>query len=138
VQRHHDAVIEPPLLGVRDVDVAEQRADHAARQIRVPGHRAARDREPLLVLDRPFVRVGHADAVRGHVVHEKVREVLGRDHDQRVGLRLLEPRTELVELGVERVAHLRLRALRAARDPGGVAANAGEDEAHRRRSLSML
>ena len=104
----------------------------------VAGHAAALDRKPRLVLDRPFVVIGHAHAIRGHVVHEEIREVLGGDDDQRVGLRRFEARAQLVELRVERVAHARVGARGAARDARRMAANAREHEAHRRRSFSML
>ena len=76
----------------------------------LPGTRRALDREPLLVLDRPFVRIGHAHAIGRHVVHEEIREVLGRDDDERVGTRRFEARAQLAELRVERVAHRWVRA----------------------------
>ena len=104
----------------------------------VAGHAAPLDREPRFVLDRALVRIGHADAVRGHVVHEEIREVLGGDDDQRIGLRGFEALLQLAELRVERVANARLGARCAARDTRCVAADAGEHEAHRDRSFSML
>ena len=111
----------------------------AARQVRVAGHATALDREPRLVLDRPFVVVGHAHAVRGHVVHEEIGEVLGGDDDQRVGLRGFEARAQLVELRVERIAHFRVGA-RPARPvmPGAWLQTPANTKAHRRRSCSML
>ena len=131
-------MIELPFLGVGDVDVGEHGLDDAPRQVGVTGHTAALDRKPRFVLDRPLVGVGHAHAVSGHVVHEEIGKVLGGDDDQGVGLRRFEAHAQLVELRVERVAHTCVGAGRSARDARRMTANARKDEAHRRRSFSML
>ena len=84
VQRHHDAVVELPLLRVSEVDAGHDALDQAAGQGRRPRIGAWRDGEPLRVLDGALVALRHAHAVGRHVVHEEVGEVLGGDDHQRI------------------------------------------------------
>jgi hypothetical protein len=130
VQRHHDAVIELPLFGVRKVDFLQHRSDQSARQLRVSLDAGARDREPLFVLDRPVVVLRHAHRERGHVVHEEIGEVLGGDDHQRIGALGLDGFAHAREVRVERVARARLGPLGAAGDSRPMAAHADEDRAH--------
>jgi hypothetical protein len=104
VQRHHDPVVELPLLGIGDVDLLHHAAHQAQRQVGVAGYAGLRDAEPAGILDRPLVVVGHADRVGRHVVHEEVREVLGGDDDQRVGFAAASESPHGAEGGMEGVA----------------------------------
>ena len=71
--------------------------------------------EPLRILDRAFIVVGHAHGVGGHVVHEEVREMLRRDDDQSVRPGPLKAIPQPAESRVERLADCRIGPVR----PGG-------------------
>jgi hypothetical protein len=130
VQRHHDAVVELPLLREGDVDVVHRLGDEAAREIGVARNAGSLDAEPARVLDRSVVLVGHADRIRRHVVHEEVREVLGGDDDQGVRLGFAHRLAEASQLRVQCVLERRVGEMGAAGDSRCVAAGGGEDEAH--------
>jgi hypothetical protein len=138
VQRHHDAVVELPFFRVGHVHRLHHFADQALRQRGVAGHPGLLDAEPLRVFDRALVAVGHADRIGRHVVHEEVREVLGRDDDHRVGLRRAHGFAEAMELRVELVLHRRVGQVGAARDAGGVAAHACKNQAHTPATFSFV
>ena len=132
VERDHDPVVEQPLLRVGDVATFHHQRDEPFRQRLVAGHRHLVDAEPTRILDRPAVRIRHADCERRHVVHEEVREVLGGDHDERVGFRCFERQTHPVERGVEAVAQRRVGPVGPTGDARSVAAHPREDERHQR------
>ena len=56
--------------------------------------------------------------------------MLGGDDDQRLGSRGLESFAQPLEARVEALTQARIRALRAPRDSGGVAASSREHETH--------
>ena len=138
MQRHRDAVIELPFLGIGDVDRLHHLLDQPSRQRLVAGHRGALDAEECLVLDRAFVAVGHADGEGRHVVHEEVGEVLGRDHHQRVGPGRADVVAHPAERTLQRLPRLGVGALGAAGDAGGMAAGAAVNQGHQRVSRSAL
>jgi hypothetical protein len=131
-------VIELPFLGIGHVDRLHHAFDQSLRQRFVARHLGALDLEERLVLDRPFIRIGHADREGRHVVHEKVREVLGRHHDQRIRLRRADIVTHPMQGAMQRLSALRVGALSAAGDAGRVAAGAAIDQGHQRFSRSLL
>jgi hypothetical protein len=131
-------VVELPFLGERDVDRLHHLLDQRLRQRGVAGHLRALDADPVRILDRAFVFVGHADRERRHVVHEEVAEVLGADDDQRVRPGGAELFAEAVERGVDGVLHGRVGQMRAAGDAGRVAADARENKTHTPATFSSI
>ena len=138
MQRHRDAMVELPFLGIGHVHRLHHVLDQPARQCLVAGHGRALDPQERLVLDRPLVAIGHADGEGRHVVHEEIGEVLGRDHDQRIGLRRADVVAHAPERGFQRLARLGIRTLGAARHAGGMTAGAAIDQRHQRVSRSAL
>ena len=130
VEWHRDAVVEQPLLGVRDVDGRHDLGDQPLRQVAVARSLELVDAEPARILDRAVVEIGHADGEARHVVHEEVGEVFGRDDDDRLGPACFEIGPHVVERRVEGVAHLEVGEVLAAGNPGGVAAHTRVDERH--------
>ncbi len=110
IERHHNAVIEFPFLGIGDVDSLHDFTRDARAEIRGTGHFRLLNLEPFRIFDRAFVGIPDADAERRHVVHEEIGEVLGRDDDQRFRAAVLDVLALLVELCIERVTHLRVLA----------------------------
>jgi hypothetical protein len=53
MQRHHDAVVELPLLRVREIDLLHDLLDEAPRERGCARHLRAADAQPRLVLDGP-------------------------------------------------------------------------------------
>jgi hypothetical protein len=74
--------------------------------------------------------IGHADREGRHVVHEKIRKMLGTDYDERVGLRLLDREAHAIEGTIERIASRRVGLILAPRDARRVTADAGKDQRH--------
>ncbi len=106
--------------------------DEPAGQLAVAGHPDLVDLDPVGVLDRTVVEVGHADRERRHVVHEEVGEVLGGDDDDRVGPGRLERLAHLVEGDVQALAQRRVGLVVPAPDARCMAADTGEHEWHHR------
>ena len=123
-------MIEQPLLGVGDVDGLHDLGDDPLGEIAIAGGSELLDTEPARIFDRSVVEVGHADREARHVVHEEVGEVLGRDHDDRLGFTRLEVDPHLVERRVERIANLGVGEILAAGDARSVAAHPGVHECH--------
>ena len=130
VERHHDAVVELPFLGIGQVHVGHHGLNQAARQRRGTGEAPRCDAQPVRILNGTLVVVGHAHAVGGHVVHEEVGEVLGRHHHQRIRPRGADLGTHAVHGGVEGFAQLWVGALRPPRDARRVAAHACVNQGH--------
>ncbi|MNT47895.1 hypothetical protein D3C72_1846450 [compost metagenome] len=131
-------MVELPFFRVGHIHRLHHLADQALRQRSVAGDGVLLDAQPLRVFDRALVAVGHADRIGRHVVHEEVREVLGRDDDHRVGLGGAHRLAEAMELRVELVLHRRVGQVRAAGDAGGVAAHACEYETHTPATFSFV
>ena len=130
VERHHHPVIESPFLGVTHVHIFHNHPDQALREFGIAGNAGLADAQPFLVLDRALVAVRHTQAIGRHVVHEEIGEVLGRNHDQRVRPGRFHTSAHRVHPGVEPLALRLVGALVTSGDSGGVAANAGEYQAH--------
>ena len=72
VERHHNAMVEFPFLGIRHVHVLHDVFDETVGQIRIAGNGAPFDAQPLFVLDRALVVVGHPDAICRHIIHKEI------------------------------------------------------------------
>ena len=105
-------------------------ADEPSGERGIAGNRGARDAQPLGILDRSLVLIGHADREGGHVVHEEIREMLGRDDHQRVGPRGLETLAHAAVGAVEFRHDGRIGQMRATRDARRMARDSGEHQTH--------
>src|SRR5581483_5753580 len=90
----------------------------------------ALDSEPRLILDGPFVVLGHTDTDRRHVVHEEVGEVLRPDHHQRIGTRGFEGLPHPVVGRVESISDRRFGAILASCYSRRVTTDPSEYQAH--------
>jgi hypothetical protein len=129
-QRHHDAVIEFPFLRVGEIHGLHHFAYQPQRQARIAGNGGASNAQPLRIFDGSFVILRHAHRESGHVVHEKIRKVLGCDHDQGIGFRGGEVRAHIPVGTVELFDDGRIGHMRAPGDARRVTADAREHEAH--------
>jgi hypothetical protein len=130
MQRHHDAVIELPFLGIGDVDLIHDIGDQPLRQVRRSRNIGAFDAEPGLILYRPGIGLAHPDTKGGHVVHEEIGEMLGADHDQRLGARILNRLAHPLEALVQPVTEGGVGTFCPARDTRRVAANTCKNQRH--------
>ena len=135
-QGHHDAMIELPFLCVREIHGLHHFADQTLRQRRIAGNDGARNAQPLRIFDRSFVALRHAHRECGHVVHEKIGEVLGGDHDQGIGPRRGKFGGHAAIGAVELLDDGFIGHVRAAGDAGSMTADAREHQAHRSATLS--
>ena len=62
MQRHHDAVVETPFLGIGDIDGLLDLAYQAQRQIGIAAHGAMRNAQPGRLLDRAVIIVAMPSA----------------------------------------------------------------------------
>ena len=136
VQRHGDAVVEEPFLGVGDVDRLHYLGNESLREISVAGCSKLLDPEPAGVFDRAVVEVSHTDGEARHVVHEEVGEVLCGDDDHCFRAARFEVRPHVVKGGGEGFADLGIGQVFAAGDARGVTADAGVHKWHQVRSPS--
>ena len=130
MQRHHDAVVEFPLLGVCHVDVLQGGLDQAPGEVGGPRHGGARYTQPVRVLYRALVLLPHAHAIGGHIVHEEVGEMLGGNHDQGLGPTGFQRLPHSIHGGVQRAHILRVRHGLAAGYPRPVGTHPGKYQAH--------
>ncbi len=131
MQRHHDAVVAAPLLGVGGIHCLHDHFSEAPRECRIARNTAALDAQPRRVLNRTLESVADPEAERRHVVHEEVGEVLGRDHQQCFCTAVLNVPPLPVQGSVKSVALFDVfDQMGAPGDPGAVAQNAGVDQAH--------
>ena len=131
MQRHHDAVIELPFLGIGDVDLIHDIGNQTSRQVRRPGNLRAFYTKPRLVLYRPGIGLSHTDTERRHVVHEEIGKMLGTDYDQRFGAGFLNRPAHPVETFIQPVAQDGIGAVGTPRDTRRMAAGTCKNEWHR-------
>src|SRR3546814_2119417 len=68
-------MVELPFLGISGVDPLHHGRNDPARKAGIAGNGPAPDTQPLRILDRPFIFVGHADAVGRHRSEEHTSEL---------------------------------------------------------------
>jgi hypothetical protein len=103
----------------------------SASQLRRARDLGARDLQPLRVFYRANVSLTYTDTVRGHVVHEEVREMFRGHNNQGFGAAGDEILPLLLKVPVKLISHRSIfHQVSAAGDSWAVAQNADIHQAH--------